>query len=184
MSSISVTTVVGNPKRLSRTLTAAESFASALAVELNPALGSHQPTASIDLAELYLDGIEAPHDGFEHAAAQIRTSHVLVVGTPVYKASYTGLLKLFLDQLPPGVLVGVLAVPVTIAASPEHRLLADLQLRPVLAELGARLPVPALALRESELPELPEHIGAWAEAYTPTLEASLALGRTPVGAAA
>jgi FMN reductase len=176
----SVTTVVGNPKRLSRTLTTAEALAAALA----SGLGSEPRATSIDLAELYLDGIEPPHDGFEHAAAQIRSGAVLVVGTPVYKASYTGLLKLFLDQLPPGALEGVVAVPVTIAASAEHRLLADLQLRPVLAELGARLPVPSLTLREKELPELPEHIGAWTESYLPALEASLSYGRTPIGAAA
>jgi FMN reductase len=75
-------------------------------------------------------------------------------------------------------------VPVTIAASAEHRLLADLQLRPVLAELGASLPVPSLTLRESELPELGEHIGAWAEAHVPALEAALASGRKPIGALA
>lgn len=177
---ISLTTVVGNPKRLSRTLTTAEALAAAIGSDLR----AEPRTTSIDLAELYLDGIEPPHDGFEHAAAQVRAGHVLVVGTPVYKASYTGLLKLFLDQLPPHALDGVVAVPVTIAASAEHRLLADLHLRPVLAELGARLPVPSLTLRESELSELPEHIGAWVEAYAPALEASLSLGRKPVGAAA
>ncbi|MFG3342294.1 NADPH-dependent FMN reductase [Glycomyces sp. NPDC048151] len=177
---ISLTTVVGNPKRLSRTLTAAEAFAAAIGSDLRAV----PRTASIDLAELYLDGIEPPDGGFEHAVSQIRSGHVLIVGTPVYKASYTGLLKLFLDQLAPHALEGVVAVPVTIAASAEHRLLADLHLRPVLAELGARLPVPSLTLRESELPELPEHIGAWVEAHAPALEASLALGRRPIGAAA
>lgn len=175
-----VTILVGNPKRLSRTLTTAEALATALASEL----GSEPRATSIDLAELYLDGIEPPHDGFEHAAEQIRSSDVLVVGTPVYKASFTGLLKLFLDQLPPHALEGVVAVPVTIAASAEHRLLADLQLRPVLTELGARLPVPSLTLHESELSELPEHIGAWAETNAPVLEGSLFYGRRPIGAAA
>ena len=81
------------------------------------------------------------------------------------------------DQLPPRALEGVVAVPVTVAASAEHRLLADLHLRPVLAELGASLPVPSLTLRESELPELPEHLRVWTEAHTPALEAALALGR-------
>ncbi|MEU5153732.1 NAD(P)H-dependent oxidoreductase [Glycomyces sp. NPDC021274] len=177
---LSLTTVVGNPKRLSRTLTTAE----ALTAAIGPALGAASRAASIDLAELYLDGIEPPHDGFEHAATLLHATRVLVVGTPVYKASYTGLLKLFLDQLAPRALEGVLAVPVTIAASAEHRLLADLQLRPVLAELGAHLPVPSLTLRESELPDLLEHIGAWTAAHAPALEASLGLGRKPVGATA
>jgi FMN reductase len=177
---IALTTVVGNPKRLSRTLSTAEALTAAIGAEL----GAEPHPASIDLAELYLDGIEPPHDGFEHAVTRIAEGRVLIVGTPVYKASYTGLLKLFLDQLPPRALEGVLAVPVTIAASAEHRLLADLQLRPVLAELGASLPVPSLTLRESELAELPEHVSTWTEAHIPAIEAALALGRKPIGALA
>jgi FMN reductase len=170
--SIAVTTVVGNPKRLSRTLAAAEAAAAAIA-------GAEPRTAPIDLAELYLDGIEPPHEGFEAALARVRGTQVLVVGTPVYKASYTGLLKLFLDQLPPSALEGTVAVPVTIAAAAEHRFLADLQLRPVLAELGASLPVPSLALRESELPELDAHLAKWTGAHLPALAA--AAGRAGVG---
>jgi FMN reductase len=178
--SIAVTTVVGNPKRLSRTLAAAESLAGTIAA----ALGAAPGTAPIDLAELYLDGIEPPHEGFERALRQVRAGAVLVVATPVYKASYTGLLKLFLDQLPPGALAGAAAVPVTVAASAEHRFLADLQLRPVLAELGARLPVPSLTLRENELHGLDEHIGAWTGSHLPALAAALAPGRERIGAAA
>ncbi|GAA1690463.1 NAD(P)H-dependent oxidoreductase [Glycomyces endophyticus] len=162
-----VTAVVGNPKRLSRTLTTAEALAAAVA-------GPGAPTASTDLAELYLDGIEPPHDGFDHALARLRAADVVVVGTPVYKASFTGLLKLFLDQLPPGALDGAVAVPVTIAASAEHRFLADLQLRPVLAELGASLPVPSLTLRENELPELDAHLAKWTGAHLPALRAGAA----------
>ncbi|RRR98424.1 NADPH-dependent FMN reductase [Glycomyces terrestris] len=172
--SFAVTTVVGNPKRLSRTLTTAEALAAAVA---GPGAG----TASFDLAELYRDGIEPPHGGFEHALDRIRAAQVLVVGTPVYKAAYTGLLKLFLDQLPPAALEGTVAVPVTIAASAEHRHLADLQLRPVLAELGASLPVPSLALREDELPELDAHLAKWTGAHLPALAAA---ARAAEGAAA
>ncbi|GAA2308828.1 NAD(P)H-dependent oxidoreductase [Glycomyces scopariae] len=165
--STAVTAVVGNPKRLSRTLTTAEALAAAIA-------GPGEATASIDLAELYLDGIEPP--GYDHAEARVRAARVLVVGTPVYKASYTGLLKLFLDQLPPGALAGTVAVPVTIAASAEHRFLADLQLRPVLAELGASLPVPSLTLREQELPELDERLAKWTGAHLPALRAAAGAG--------
>jgi FMN reductase len=180
MTANAVTTVVGNPKRLSRTLATAEALSAALA----SGLGSAPQAASIDLAELYLDGIDPPHDGFEHALDRITSGQVLVVGTPVYKASYTGLLKLFLDQLPPRALEGVVAVPVTVAASPEHRFLADLQLRPVLAELGASLPVPSLTLRETELSDLDERVGDWTRTHLGALVAQLAPARGPIGAAA
>ncbi|MEU5871384.1 NAD(P)H-dependent oxidoreductase [Glycomyces sp. NPDC047369] len=167
--SFAVTAVVGNPKRLSRTLSTAEALAAAIAA----GVGAEPRTTSTDLAELYLDGIEPPHDGFEHALDRITAAPVLVVGTPVYKASYTGLLKLFLDQLPPGALQGTVAVPVTVAASAEHRFLADLQLRPVLAELGASLPVPSLTLREQELGDLDALIASWSDAHLPALAAAV-----------
>lgn len=178
--SINVTTVVGNPKRLSRTLTTAEALGAAVAAGLDAQAGAN----SVDLAELYLAGIEPPHEGFEHAHGLIRSGDLLVIGTPVYKGSYTGLLKLFLDQLPPKALAGTVTVPVTVAASPEHRLLADLQLRPVLAELGAKVPVPSLTLVESELPDLEARLGAWTEANLADLIDALAFGREPIGAAA
>ncbi|MCD0443003.1 NAD(P)H-dependent oxidoreductase [Glycomyces sp. A-F 0318] len=177
--SIAVTTVVGNPKRLSRTLTTAEALASAVAA----GLGAEPRTDSTDLAELYLDGIEPPHDGFDRALRRVRAARVLIVATPVYKAAYTGLLKLFLDQLPPKALEGTVAVPVTVAAAAEHRFLADLQLRPVLAELGASLPVPSLTLREKELPELDERIETWTGAHLPVLAAAAAPARDRIGAA-
>jgi len=176
---IAVNTVVGNPKRLSRTLSTAEALADVIAAGLD----ARPRFPSLDLAELFLDGIEPPHEGFEHALERLSAGGVLVVGTPVYKASYTGILKLFLDQLPPGALEGTVAIPVTVAASAEHRHLADLQLRPVLAELGASLPLPSLTLREKELPDLADHIGAWSDAHLPALAASLAHQRGPIGAA-
>ncbi|WP_051815731.1 NADPH-dependent FMN reductase, partial [Glycomyces tenuis] len=148
---ITVTTLVGNPRRLSRTLSASETLAGAIA----DGLDTPRDASSIDLAELYRHGIEPPHDGLERAVVQVGASDILVVGTPVYKASYTGLLKLFLDQLPPASLAGTAVVPVTIAGSAPHRLLADLHLRPVLAELGGRLPVPSLVLEESQYGDLP-----------------------------
>src|SRR5690606_8432999 len=85
---IKVTTVVGNPRRLSRTLSASETLAGAIA----DGLGALRDSSPIDLAELYRHGIEPPHDGLERAIAQVGSSDVLVIGTPVYKASYTGLL--------------------------------------------------------------------------------------------
>ncbi|THV26479.1 NADPH-dependent FMN reductase [Glycomyces paridis] len=177
---LNVTTVVGNPKRLSRTLTTAEALAAAIAA----GLGTEPRAESVDLAELYLTGLEPPHGGFERLLGQIRSGDVLIVATPVYKGSYTGLLKLFLDQLPPKALEGTVTVPVTVAASREHRLLADLHLRPVLAELGAKTPVPSLTLVEGELPELDARLGAWTEAHLADLADALAFGRRPIGASA
>jgi len=86
---------------------------------------------------------------------------LIVVGTPVYKGAYTGLLKGFLDVLPPSTLRRTVAIPVTVSAAPAHRLLAEQALRPVLAELGASLPVPGLPLEEGQLERLDELVDEW-----------------------
>ena len=62
---------------------------------------------------------------------------LLVLATPTYKASYTGLLKLFLDVFPAGSLSSTVVMPLIVSGGPAHRHLGDLQLRPVLSELGA-----------------------------------------------
>jgi FMN reductase len=61
----------------------------------------------------------------------------VIVATPVYKAAYTGVLKLFLDLLPQGALAGKVALPIASGGTPAHMLVIDYALRPVLAALGA-----------------------------------------------
>ena len=69
-----------------------------------------------------------------------------MVASPTYKATYTGLLKLFLDQIGTGDLAGVVAVPLMLGAGPGHALAPDLLLKPVLVELGATTPTQGLYL--------------------------------------
>ena len=72
-----------------------------------------------------------------------------MVATPVLKAGYPGILKLFLDRLEPTALETVIAVPVVLTASSAHGALADLQLRVVLQAVGALLPVPSSCSRNT-----------------------------------
>ena len=98
-------------------------------------------------------------------------AHVLVVATPVYKASYTGVLKVFLDGLSATSLESTVVVPVVLAASRAHGALADLQLRIVLQALGALLPVPSFVLEEHHLDHLPEYVEAWRHRFGPVVAA-------------
>ncbi|MCU1675457.1 MAG: NADPH-dependent reductase [Frankiales bacterium] len=154
-----VVTLTGNPKPGSRTHAAVTAVATRLA--------DYVPTehlADIDLA-LWAGGpFTALPDAIATAHEAVLTADVLIVGTPVYKGAYTGLLKGFLDLLPPGTLRHTVAVPVTLSAAPAHRLLAEQALRPVLAELGASLPTPGLALEESELGNLATIVDDWVRA--------------------
>lgn len=72
------------------------------------------------------------------AVHQVRRSQLVMVATPIYKAAYSGLLKLFLDMLPPDALRGKTVLPLATAGSPAHLLALDYALKPVLSALGAR----------------------------------------------
>ncbi|ADB34261.1 NADPH-dependent FMN reductase [Kribbella flavida DSM 17836] len=159
-----VVTVVGNPKAGSRTAAAAASVAELLASELGT------PYRMDDLVDLVTfapaifqgeDAVEAQRAALGDAVDLVSSASVLVVATPVYKGSYTGLLKSFLDVLRPQALAGAVVVPVTVSAAPSHKLLADQHLRPVLAELGASVPVPGVVLEERELEDLQVVLSGW-----------------------
>jgi FMN reductase len=62
----------------------------------------------------------------------------IVVSTPIYKASYTGVLKSFLDLLPQFGLAGKVVLPVATGGTLAHVLAIDYGLRPVLLALAAQ----------------------------------------------
>ncbi len=61
----------------------------------------------------------------------------VVIGTPVYKAAYSGLLKTLLDVLPQYALQGKVVLPLASGGSTAHVLAVDYALRPVLSSMGA-----------------------------------------------
>lgn len=72
------------------------------------------------------------------AVALIEQADALVVATPIYKASYTGVLKTFLDLLPQFALAGKVVLPLATGGTLAHVLALDYALRPVLVSLGAQ----------------------------------------------
>lgn len=57
--------------------------------------------------------------------------------TPIYKGSFTGILKTFIDLLPQKGLENKIVVPVAIGGSIAHLLALEYSLKPVLSILGA-----------------------------------------------
>ncbi|MFD2078999.1 FMN reductase [Actinopolymorpha cephalotaxi] len=161
----SVVALVGNPRRNSRTRELTEH----LSARLVDALGLPGTALRVvDLAEFggaVLDGSPA----VDEALATVTSASVLVAATPVYKASYTGLLKSFLDRLGGAALRGVAAVPMTVAGAPIHRLVADVHLRPLLVELGASTPTRAFAVEEAVLADPAAVVEEWVLSEAPTL---------------
>ncbi|MFE7773410.1 NADPH-dependent FMN reductase [Streptomyces sp. NPDC057445] len=78
------------------------------------------------------------HAALRRALHEVEAADGVIVATPVYKASYTGLLKAFLDLLPQTGLAGKTVLPLVTGGSPAHVLTIDYALRPVLSALGAR----------------------------------------------
>lgn len=62
----------------------------------------------------------------------------VIVATPIYKASFTGLLKAFLDLLPQRAFEGKVVLPIATGGTIAHLLAIDYALKPVLSELKAR----------------------------------------------
>ena len=148
--------ITGNPRPGSRTLAAA----TVLGHRLAALAGTAQP-AVYDLAEFGPRLFDADDAGVIEALARLRSAEVAVVASPTYKASFSGLLKLFLDRIPAGALERTVAVPLMTGGSAQHSLAVDVHLRPVLLELGAVMPARSIYLAESQLPELEAVLDHW-----------------------
>lgn len=71
------------------------------------------------------------------AVAQVEKADAVIIASPVYKASYTGVLKTFLDLIPQKGFQNKLIVPLFIGGTISHLLSIDYALKPVAAALGA-----------------------------------------------
>ncbi|MEU4094783.1 NADPH-dependent FMN reductase [Streptomyces sp. NPDC026673] len=60
----------------------------------------------------------------------------VVIGTPIYKAAYSGLLKALLDLLPQYALTGKTVLPLATGGTTAHVLAIDYALRPVLSSMN------------------------------------------------
>jgi FMN reductase len=158
--------VTGNPKPKSRTLEAAVYLATLLAGE--------PPSTVIDVIDLGAGLLGWGDPSVKSALEAVQQADLCVFASPTYKATYTGLLKLFLDQFPSGGLTGVVAVPLMLGAGLGHAMAPDLLLKPVLVELGATCPTRGLYLLEADYTS-EEAVGAWVVASVPQVRAATKL---------
>jgi FMN reductase len=165
--------VVGNPKAHSRTLALAEEVAAAA----GGAAGMHgADRLTVDLAELGPDLFDWSSPRVKEAHDRVCSCALVVVASPTYKASYTGLLKSFLDWFSTTDLEGVTVVPVMTGAGAHHALAVEVHLRPLLVELGATLPTRGLYVTEGELAEADVAISTWLRAAGPQLRRAVTTG--------
>jgi FMN reductase len=96
----------------------------------------------LNLAEVPVEicdgrALEAYGEATRQAVAQIAAAGAVLIGAPVYRASFPGVLKNLLDITPVEALQNKPVGIVAMGGSPHHYLAVDSQLRAVLAWFGA-----------------------------------------------
>jgi FMN reductase len=156
-----IVVVSGNPRPGSRTSVLAVAVGEALAAGSSATL---VPPTLIEVGELGA-GLLTPGDEATAAAvSELLDAELLVIATPTYKGSYTGVLKVLLDQLPARALNGKRAVPVVTAGVAPQAAAAEALLRQLLTELGADV-APGLPVVEADLPESTAIAAKYAAAF-------------------
>jgi FMN reductase len=120
-------------------------LAAAIAEAAEAARASGGDGVAIDILNLaetpieICDGrsLEAYGEATRQAVARIAAAAAVLIGTPVYRASFPGVLKNLLDIVPVEALQNKPVGIVAIGGSPHHYLAVDGQLRQVLAWFGA-----------------------------------------------
>jgi FMN reductase len=126
--------LTGSPSLRSRTSALAGHVADDLAQD-----GHHVTVRHLrDLPPAALLAADTADPHIAAAVRQVIAADAVVVATPIYKASYSGLLKVFLDLLPQAALQGKLVLPLATGGTLAHLLAIDYGLRPVLVSLGAK----------------------------------------------
>lgn len=116
------------------------------------ARGAHTELLSLrELEPRALLLADTRHPNIAQAVAQVASAQVVVVATPVYKAAYSGVLKVFLDLLAQTALQGKTVLPLATGGSPHHMLALDYALRPVLQSLGAKHILPGIYASDAQI---------------------------------
>jgi FMN reductase len=164
MKDIRTAVVVGNPKPASRTLAAT--------IHLTRELTGADPDLVVDLATVGPALLDWSSPEVADLVTRVGAADLVVVGSPTYKGTYTGLLKLFLDRFAAGTGLSGVAVPLMLGAGPAHSLAPELTLRPLLTELGATVPGRALYVLDGRY-EDPAAYDDWLRDTTPVVRALL-----------
>ena len=146
---MSILLIAGSPSETSRSA----ALLDAVAQRLQP---HHLPVDRLHIRDLSPQALllaDFQHKSITRALAQVESARAVVVATPVYKAAYSGVLKVFLDLLPQTGLKGKAVLPLATGGSPHHMLALDYALRPVLQSLGARHILPGVYATDAQVPK-------------------------------
>ncbi len=90
-------------------------------------------------------------DDTPQVVAKIQAADAYIIGTPIYRGSYTGSLKNLLDHVPVEAMMGKVAGLIATAATDHHYLSIDQELRPVLLWFNLHLVPGSVYVRSNQL---------------------------------
>ncbi len=150
---MSVLLIAGSPTEQSRSAALLDAVQQGLLRQAGPRRLYVDRVQIRDLSPQALLLADWNHASVKRAVAQVESASALVIATPVYKAAYRGVLKVFLDLLPQTALKGKAVLPLATGGSPHHMLALDYALRPVLQSLGARQILSGVYATDSQIPK-------------------------------
>ena len=125
--------ISGSPSEVSRT--------SALASFLNNVIaGQGHQVNKISVRDLPPEALiyaQFNNSAIKEAQELVKQADALIVISPVYKASYTGVLKSFFDLIPEKGLEGKKILPIATGGSIAHLLSLEYAFKPLFSVLGA-----------------------------------------------
>lgn len=128
-----VLTIAGSPSTTSRSSSVLEF--SRIILEENGVNTSHLSVKDIPPEDLVFANFES--EAVKMAQSMIEQAQAIIIGTPVYKASYTGVLKALLDLMPQYALSGKTILPIATGGTITHLLSIDYAMKPLFSILGA-----------------------------------------------
>ncbi|WP_428911424.1 NADPH-dependent FMN reductase [Niallia sp. Krafla_26] len=139
--------ISGSPTKVSRT--------SALATYLKPIIENHGHFVNKlqirDLPPEALIYAQFKNPEIINALTLVEQADALIVLSPVYKASYTGVLKSFFDLIPEKGLFGKKVLPIATGGSIAHLLSVEYAFKPLFSILGAKEFIESVYIVDSQL---------------------------------
>lgn len=140
--------ISGNLARPSRTLSLVVSTAERIAREAGGEARVLDISDVFGLGEIRSRAGAPP--AVEAALKAVETADLLVIGSPVYKGSYTGLFKHFIDFIDYRALIGTPVALLATGGSDRHALVIEHQLRPLFGFFQSRVLGTGIFLTEKD----------------------------------
>jgi FMN reductase len=149
MSALKIVGFAGSSSRPSRTRNLVEAVARAAAVRTGAEVEIYDLTEIHPSLGATLDPRQAPPD-LQALIDTISSADALIVGSPVYKGTYTGLFKHLFDLIEPKALKDKPIVLTATGGSERHALVLDHGLRPLFAFFSADILATGLYATEAD----------------------------------